>query len=499
MSSIMKTEIELIPHTPNPSPDYYCTWQTQLYATSDGKPAGQRRAINERSLFSAEYPYSWASFYPEARQDLFIVLDDSWDVPENGDGRYFGSLLLDRGKFASFYEGGRSPKEAMRLLSDKIKAIGWKGLGLWVCCQKPKPSEEKPDGEYWEERLSEAASAGVRYWKVDWGERCRDSGMRRLLASLSHSAARGLTVENAMCPELVPYSDTYRTYDVPALMSIPMTVAKLAAFLDTDAPREGFAGILNCEDEAYIAAAGGFSMGIMRHPYAGALPDGRPDMSFPALHRNIKTKQCEVTRAVRFHRLAPAFGSGREETEISEKLLTDTWRFEKPEEEIEAWWLKNPLLTPCLKDGVLEVSGVAAICRRMPLPKVEPDENGDVPFIAAAKNPNGVVSLVTAGRTRERSYFIPRCRVAVEGGCADTFGIFGEYRELVLHTSTAKEDTRVLLQDAASPSAYDVTEEVRRENGRVVLPGELLHRIGTEAQALQDTSEPGAVLKLLNE
>ena len=43
-----QTQRNLIPVCPNPSPDYYCTWQTQLYATSDGKPEAQRRILGER-------------------------------------------------------------------------------------------------------------------------------------------------------------------------------------------------------------------------------------------------------------------------------------------------------------------------------------------------------------------------------------------------------------------------------------------------------------------
>lgn len=37
----------LIPVCLNPSPDYYCMWQTQLYATSDGNPEAQRRILGE--------------------------------------------------------------------------------------------------------------------------------------------------------------------------------------------------------------------------------------------------------------------------------------------------------------------------------------------------------------------------------------------------------------------------------------------------------------------
>ena len=70
----------LIPNTVNPSPDYYCTWQVQLYATNDGKPDIQRHAINETSLFDTDKPYGWAYFYEKARRDLIFVMDSSRDI-----------------------------------------------------------------------------------------------------------------------------------------------------------------------------------------------------------------------------------------------------------------------------------------------------------------------------------------------------------------------------------------------------------------------------------
>ena len=126
----------LIPDIVNPSPDYYCTWQTQLYATNDGKPLKQRACIGEKQLFNKEKPYGWAYFYEKARGDLILVMDDSWDVPLDGNPDYYGFLALNEEKFPSFTGNGISNQEAMKLLSDKIKAIGWKALGGWVCVQK---------------------------------------------------------------------------------------------------------------------------------------------------------------------------------------------------------------------------------------------------------------------------------------------------------------------------------------------------------------------------
>ena len=62
--------VDLVPSHPNPTPDYYCTWQTQLYATSDGKPEGQRAVIGEKALFDENKPFGWAYFYEQARNDL---------------------------------------------------------------------------------------------------------------------------------------------------------------------------------------------------------------------------------------------------------------------------------------------------------------------------------------------------------------------------------------------------------------------------------------------
>ena len=98
---------DFIPDTVNPTPDYYCTWQTQLFATCDGKPRAQRAAIHERGLFDTQKPYGWAYFYQSARKDLFLVMDDSWDVPPKDDPSYYGSLILDKEKFPQAWQGAK--------------------------------------------------------------------------------------------------------------------------------------------------------------------------------------------------------------------------------------------------------------------------------------------------------------------------------------------------------------------------------------------------------
>lgn len=486
------TTINLIPNTTNPTPDYYCTWQTQLYATCDGKPSEQRKAICEKSLFDTEKPYGWAYFYEQARNDLLFIMDDSWDVPLNNDTAYYGSLSLNEEKFPTFT---KNTDNALKPLVEKMKSLGWKGLGGWVCAQEsPVFFNGKSVEEYWIERLKAMNDAGFSYWKVDWGNKSESHEFRKMLTDLARVYAPDLIVEHAVIPNIIPHCDTFRTYDVPAILSIPMTLEKLVTCSNVPQPIGENKGLINCEDEAYVAAAGGYAMGIMRHPYSGAFTDGRADMSFPEIHRNLKTKLYEVIRATRWHRMAPAFGGGN--FTASETTLSDTWKFEKIEEELENWWLGNPLICEYMNGNVLTKSAPAAVARNTPLPTVMPDANGNVPYCVASRNPNGVYSVVTLGRTMGRTYHIPQCDVTVYPEDAHTIGVFGEYNTLSLQTNVTCK--RILAQDIAGTTAWDITEHVIKEPGKITIPGEWISLIGTLAQPQHDTSEPGVVLALID-
>ena len=489
-----KTNINLVPDIQNTTPDYYCTWQTQLYATNDGKPQGQRAIIGENALFNSEKPFGWAYFYERVRKDLYIVMDDSWDVPPSNDLSYCGSLILDKDKFSSFVNDSANNIEAMKKLSDKIKDIGWKGLGGWVCAQEsPHFKGGLSRDEYWIERLIEANEAGISYWKVDWGDWGADPHFRRTLTELGRKYAPNLIIENAIAPEVIPFSDTFRTYDVPAIMSIPMTMEKINCFTSVADPEKGNMCLLNCEDEAYISAACGFAMGIMRHPFSGAFVNGKADMSFPQMHRNLKTKVYEIVRAVRFHKLAPAYAFSGKDLKVSEDFLCDTWCFENKEEEIEAWWFDHPAIFEHLNDNVLTKKAPAIISRNTELPVICSNDNGVIPFVVASQNPNGVYSVATLGRTIGRNYYIPKCDVEISTENSKTIGVFGEYKNLIIKTKLS-DVKRILIQDLADDESYDITDSVEVKNGEIIVPGEIISKIGTLIQPEEDTSEPGVVI-----
>lgn len=508
----------LIPNIINPTPDYYCTWQTQLYATSDGKPEKQREIICEKSLFEKEKPYGWAYFYEMVHKDLFLVMDDSWDVPKEDYIPYYGSLRLDKSKFEESYECAteriqRLCKEnsemhsqckisllALKELSNRVKELGWKGLGGWVCAQEsPVYFVDKTQEEYWTERLKEMQEVGFAYWKVDWGTHAADIEFRKMLTKLGKKYAPKLVIEQAVTEQVIPYCDVYRTYDVPAIMSIPMTLNKIEQLANIVHVENEYESILNCEDEAYIAAAAGFSMGIMRHPYAGNLPDGRKDMSFPDVHRNLKTKMMEVVRAVNWHKLAPAYSFDGNAMNFSDTYLSDTWNFEKADEEIETWWFDMPQIKECMNGKVLTQRSRAVISRNTELPVAECDENGEVPFVIASKNPNGLYSIATLGRTFGREYKIPLCNITANCGTAEKVGVFGEYKNLNIRTS-CKNINKIFMQDLAGEAAVDITSRVDIINSTttdesiVRIPGKLIHDIGVSAQPKTDSSEPGVVV-----
>lgn len=497
-----KTGIDLVPDTVNQSPDYFCTWQVQLYHCNNKGPQGQRDCMTEHCIFGTgdeaadrRDGIGWADhLYKDARRDLIFLMDDCWDVPIGGkinESPYYASQLLAPDKFpAATADGTLENREAMKRLSDAVKAKGWKGLGGWICIEHSSLFPDQSDEAYWTERLKWADYAGWLYWKIDWGKECRKWDTRKLITELRFLHAPHLFAEQAMLPDLIPYADSFRTYDVFTLLAIPITLEKLAVDLAYDAA-PGHLGYINCMDEVYTAAALGCAIDVTRHDMRGPLPDGRPDPSFPALHRNLKTKTDEVTRTVRWHRIAPAFSCNGSETFIDEHRMTDNWDVVEQAREIEAWWK--------YKDGDhIERSGPARISRGLTPPTAEPDAEGLVPYLISALHPCGAASVATLARTLGRRFFTPLCRVEQDVGDASLIGIFGYYGSLVLRSRAVRPDSRILMQDLLLTEALDVTDACEITDGCVMIPGELISHIGQMGNHEGDTSEPGLVLKIEN-
>ena len=243
---------------------------------------------------------NWLGFYPEVRGDLTFLLDDAFDFPLGGghNDPHRGSIELDAGRFPS-YQG--TPAERLAKLSKDVKARGWRDLGLWICNSRPNVEELPIDSDtYWCERLAWSQQAGVGYWKVDWGIGIPGKPLWKFkVTPKARSVAPDVWLESG------PPGDVHRTYDVAITVSIPETIRRIAEFLNKPDPNDR--RLINCEDEVYIGAGTGCTYGVMRHPLVGNMPNGKPDDFFIPHFRDVKRRIDEVTRAVRWHRIAQPF------------------------------------------------------------------------------------------------------------------------------------------------------------------------------------------------
>jgi hypothetical protein len=511
--------VNLIPRQPGKTPSYWCTWGAQNYAiaamddTSWDKPYNN---LDEIKLFQDP---GWAvSSFEDVRPDLYLLFDVGWDTPagiaiEHERWR-LGSLEVDPGRFPSCTG---APAERLAKLNRLVQSAGWRGAAIWVAPQAVGEGREgflyEPPAleAYYRQRARWSREAGIEYWKVDTGLRGEDIDFRRMLTRIAAEEMPGLVLEHAVplgplndeatpwgdvpanssgryrhwgdggilrrALELVSFSDVLRTYDVTNQLSVATTLDRVAAIL-AEAPDSSGMGLLNAENELYLAAALGCAFGVMRHPDWRDVAAKDYD---PYLWRR---RSDEVTRAARWQRIAPAFGQ-HNTLEQSHELLTDSWLFR----EGDTW-------ATFYYDRMFEQTAPARVARNMPLPEVLPADDGELPYVVAARHPDGPVSVATLPRTApDRGIFHPLGHVTLELSSLDyPLGVFGRYASLTLHLPEPVDGRAVWVQDLAGDTAVDVSAALEIDNHRLVLPGELIDRQGTTAGTTGDLSDPGLVL-----
>ena len=477
----------LVPSTPSTAPDYFCTWNIQGYVTSYTGSEAMRNAMDEENLFGSGAFQRWVRFFPEIRQDLLLVLDDSWDIPavsnHKNNNQYIGTLELDVTRFPSFRG---SPVERMRQLADSVERCGWRGLGLWVSAQKAEVLDSMNEDVFWTTRLRDAEAAHVCYWKVDWGRRDRDDTFRRMIAEKARQLAPNLILENAMKEHYATFSDAFRTYDVENIIAQPVTIERVCRLLSLKAEPPA-RGIINCEDEPYIAVGLGCAIGIMRHPFAGSLPNGRDDEAFPATIRDLKHRLEEVIRAVRWHRIAAPFGVD-DDSHIDSIQLHDYWTYA----EGESWVHHTP-------GEAVRAQAPARVSRRMSLPEVASSAT-DRPFVLASRYPNGATAVAAIGRTLDRSYVCRSVPVSIDiEKWSAPIGLFGSLGDITLrfaHLPNPKT-LRVLAQDLKADRASDITSACHFRNNSLTVSEDIIRRIGLAAASYGDISDPGLVISIV--
>jgi hypothetical protein len=515
--------LNLVPEEPGSTPSYWCTWGIQNYSMEDVDENSHSMVANnltEELLF--ERPGWAANYFPKIRRDLDLLFDLGWEVPlglQFDKERWrLGTLEVATDKFPSCTG---TPAERLRKLNELTRRAGWRGAAIWVPAQAPGDGKNgvlvdmKNLEEYFRQRARWTREAGIEYWKVDYGARGGDADFRHMLTRIAHEANPPIRVEHArgtgpvndedipwenlaghhtgryrawddgkilrQAVELMKFSDILRTYDVTAYLSVPTTLDRVAQILADTSKSETANGIINCEDEPYIAAGLGCATGILRHPLWKDIR-GKAYDPYQVRHRIDET-----TRAVRWQRLAPAWPVNQSPIALDPKIRKDAWKFH----EGETWglWLNG-------KEVVQ--SAPARVARGTKLPEVA--AVGAAPFVIASRHPNGMLAVATLPRiTAQQGIHFPLADVSIEVGAGDRpIGIFGRYRSLTLRLTREMGNRRIWAQDLAGDEAVDVTTQTRRDGSTLTLSGELIERVGLSAATPGDVSSPGMVLALRN-
>lgn len=525
----IKNSINLIPEGQNTSPDYWCTWGAQNYAVDSfsikhtlslGGHSVTAGYLTEKNLFGEK---GWSETLPELlKQDLILLFDLGWDVPA---GQRFesaqwmlGSLMVADDKFPSC---SGTAEERLKKLNEMVLNAGWKGTGLWL---PSHPNGDRKDGvimpdvlvrEYYSEGLRASRVAGIKYWKIDYGFRGEDLKFREMITRMAEESAPGLFIENGRgggplndeeCPwdtknfhkigsyrtwddgrilqkavDIAGISHVFRTYDITQQLSVPTTLDRVAQIL-FELSGSGEEVLLNCEDEPYLGAVLGCTVGILRHPGMIEIAGYNYDPL------KFKYRIDEVTRAVRWHRIAPAFGAGLTKNYLDSVMLTDSWIF-KPGDGWATWVIGRE---------VIQIAP-ARVARGMQLPEVACQSAP--PYVICCRHPNGAIAVGTLPRaSSDQKIFYPLADVAIKvEDIHQPIGIFGRFKSLTIHfpDTVDLENYRVYGQDLTGTIASDITEMITIQSGKIVIPGKTISLIGRSASAEGDLSEPGMVMKVV--
>ena len=490
--------LQTVPDTGN----YWCTWDTQFRMND---PEAGKDTKNLRNILTQDFLFGEKGMLPahfqKIRQDLYILLDDGWDVgldvPGNGPVSVFGSLELNEEKFPDFTG---EPWQRLAKIREKVCGLGFRGLGRWICANGKGEREDEPfsmedASRDWKERAIWCRMAGVDYWKVDWGYHCQDAAYRDRMTAIVKEFAPDLKIEHALCGgpltgtwgeserlgEVLSCSDYFRTYDVIREFTYSTTLSRIReAFCAQTKRRYGCRSILNVEDAPLLAAGLGCSAGVMRHPAWGGTEQD-------TLHFGLKWN--EVERMLQWHRLAPPFGLGEAENACSDETLEDwTGRLSGPDAE---GWLKDVIPA----GGTIRQSAPAILARNMAFPKVTGRE-GELPFLACSRHPRtGAISIAFLPRTcGNRKLFTPKADCCFSmGAFVRPLGVFGEFAELTVCLDEAVMG-RVFLRDLCRDDVRDVTELVAADSGKLWIRYEELRSRGWLDNAPGDLSAPGFML-----
>ncbi|WP_116106087.1 hypothetical protein [Lewinella sp. IMCC34191] len=518
----------LVPDQVSEAPNYWCTWYWQNYLIRGGQEVtdpdaatiytneAAREEMNEESIFGEGGMAR--VMLPRTRSDFYFVIDHGWQNKRIEENTFF-TLITDTLDFPSYAH--LEPREQLKQMNADMKALGWKGLGLWV---RGNPSEEEM-----RKCVEWSKYAGIEYWKIDGGDidhyyatRIKEEIYPEL--TLEHITGAGpvnpkwpmagLTLypsvynrDELVSQDLGPAldkmtrkveesldvmrnTDVFRTYDAAPLMVTTTTLQRVHDILVQTAGDETYRALLNIQDDPNAAAALGLLVAAKRHPMlTPRMYKGKDFHLQIAGDRHVNLRLNEVDRFVRWQRIAPPMPAGYGTYLYAPENLVDSIVFHENDT-----WLKRT------HGQMVRQSAPAVMARNLPLPEVEAE--GMAPYVMASRFPNGAVAVATEGRvTPDSSWIYPKAHVTVNEVEVDQpIGIFGYYDSLTLEFPEAlPEEFTVLAQDLLGDTAVDIYSKITHTNHQITLPGELIEMLGTSEGDPGDISVPGLVLKVVTD
>ena len=505
----------LVPDKPDSAPNYWCTWYWQNYLILKGRevvnpdPAtvytnkAAREQLNEETVFGEQGMAK--IMLPRTRGDFFFLIDHGWQDKSIKKEPFF-SLILDTLDFPRY--AGLAPKDRIKKFNEDIKALGWKGLGLWV---RGNPSEEEM-----RRHVEWSRYAGIEYWKIDIGdtkhyyaEKIKKEIYPELTLEYVTGAGPltpmwnkpGLEVyrsvyDPALNPakskkmlEILTHADVFRTYDAAPLLVSATTMQRVHDILSQTAGDEKYISLLNIQDDCNIAAALGLVVAVKRHPMkTPRMYKGKDFHLQIAGDRHVDKRLNEMDRFVRWQRIAPPMPAGYGTYKTSGTFLIDSIVFTESDT-----WLK------ATHGKMVRQSAPAVMARNIDLPEVR--YKRVAPYVLASRFPNGAVCIATEGRVAPgKSWFYPKADVILKGvEMNKPVGIFGYYNSLTLEfAGNLPSDIEVFAQDLLSDKAIDITKRVAVKKNMITLTGFLIDEVGTSAGDKGDISVPGMVLKVVD-
>tara|TARA_R110002049_G_scaffold3795_5_gene27552 strand:- start:7150 stop:8784 length:1635 start_codon:yes stop_codon:yes gene_type:complete len=516
----------LVPTEVGSAPNYWCTWYWQNYLILKGQevtnPDAQtiytnmaaRENMNEKSIFGKDGMAN--IMLPKTRSDYYFVIDHGWQDKRIKDHTFF-TLIMDTLDFPNYAH--LEPRERLKQMNIDIKALGWKGLGLWV---RGNPNEDEL-----RKFVEWSKYTGIEYWKIDGGDtehfyaskikneiypqltleqitgsrpvnskwdipnlslypslyRSNDTVLESQKASLNGKPNQ---VEKTL--ETIKNTDVFRTYDAAPLLVSTTTMQRVHDILVQTAGKPEYKAFLNIQDECNVAAALGLVVAVKRHPMTTPRMYKGKDFHLQISgDRHVDQRLNEMDRFALWQRIAPPMTAGYGTYKYSAENLVDSIVFKE-----------NNTFYKVTHGKMVRQSAPAIMARNIPLPKVE--YKSLAPYVMASKFPNGAVAIATEGRvTPENSWTHPKAKIELkELEVNKPIGIFGYYEDLTLDfTKGLSNDIRIFGQDLLSHNAIDITNKVQIDYNKIILSGALIEEIGTMAGDKGDISVPGMVVKII--